>query len=136
MDKTDDGAIRTVVEQWQQAWNHGDMAVAAALFCEDADFVNVRGCHWHGRQQIEREHVQRHRLQLKESIFSADDVSVQHLGAGTALVHVGWTIRGDRDADGTPRQPRSGLLSWLMLRDADGCWQIRSAHNTNITAAP
>ena len=77
LDDDDDEAIRAAVRQWERAWNAGDMSAAVGLFSEDADFINVRGSHWHGRQQIESEHVQRHRLQLKDSVFSARDVRVQ-----------------------------------------------------------
>ena len=38
----DDG-LEEIVRQWQQMWNAGDMHSTARLFCEDADFVNVRG---------------------------------------------------------------------------------------------
>ena len=132
----DDEAIRAAVRQWERAWNGSDMSAAVGLFSEDADFINVRGSHWHGRQQIESEHAQRHRLQLKDSVFSARDVRVQKIGADVALVHVGWTIRGDHDQDGTLRQPRQGLFTWVMLKDPGGRWWIRAAHNTHVATAP
>jgi uncharacterized protein (TIGR02246 family) len=136
MDPMDDEAIRAVVLQWEVAWNAGDMAAAAQLFCEDADFVNVAGSHWHGRGQIESEHIRHHQSILKGSVFSPLRVGVQAIGAETALVHIQRLLRGDHDADGTPRKPRHGVLSWLMLRGTDGRWRIRSAHNTNtVTTA-
>jgi len=132
---TDDKAIREAVRQWELAWNAGDMSAAAALFCDDADFVNVLGSHWHGRDQIELEHAERHRRQLKDSVFTPLGVGIQYIDGTSALVHVRWSIRGDHDLDGTPRQPRQGLFSWVMLRDAQGHWRIRSAHNTHVTTA-
>jgi uncharacterized protein (TIGR02246 family) len=132
----DDDAIRAVVRQWERAWNAGDMSSAATLFCDDADFVNVWGSHWHGRGQIEDEHVKRHRLQLKDSVFAPLEVGVQHIGVKMALVHVRWTIHGDHDLDGRPRDPRQGLFSWIMMRDGEGHWRIRAAHNTHVATAP
>ncbi len=129
----DDEAIREAVRQWELAWNAGDMAAAARLFCDDADFVNVRGSHWHGRDQIELEHAKRHRRQLKDSVFAPLDIGIQYVGEEAALVHVRWAIRGDHDLDGTPRLPRQGLFSWFMLRDPEGRWLVRSAHNTHVT---
>jgi uncharacterized protein (TIGR02246 family) len=131
----DDQAIRAAVLQWEQAWNAGDMKTAVGLFSDDADFVNVWGSHWRGRPQIESEHAKRHRMQLKGSVFSARDVRLQLIGPGLALVHVGWAIRGDHDLDGTPRRPRQGLFSWVMLKGADGRWWIRAAHNTHVATA-
>ena len=133
MNEKDDQAIRDAVREWERAWNAGDMGAAARLFCDNADFVNVRGSHWHGRDQIELEHARRHRQQLKDSIFTPLDIGIQYLGDTAALVHVRWEIRGDHDLDGTPRLPRQGLFSWLMWRDPDGRWRIRSAHNTHLT---
>ncbi|MDM0113732.1 SgcJ/EcaC family oxidoreductase [Variovorax sp. J22R133] len=134
MDANDEQAIRELVRQWELAWNAGDMSAAARLFFEDADFVNVRGSHWHGRAQIEAEHVQRHLRQLKGSVFAPMEVGVQHISGDAALAHVRWHLHNDHELDGTPRQPRQGVFSWLVLREAPGRWCIRSAHNTNITA--
>jgi len=133
MNTNDDASIRELVRQWELAWNAGDMSAAARLFSEDADFVNVRGSHWQGRAEIEREHARRHQLQLKGSVFAPLDIGVQRIGEAVALAHVKWHLRNDHDLDGTLRQPRQGVFSWLIVREAAGRWRIRSAHNTNIT---
>ena len=57
MDPKDDQTIRALVERWQASWNASDMKAAAELFCDDADFVNVAGSHWHGRDRIRSEMV-------------------------------------------------------------------------------
>jgi uncharacterized protein (TIGR02246 family) len=132
----DHEAIRGTVRQWEQAWNAGDMSAAMELFSDDADFINVWGSHWHSRRRIESEHAQRHRLQLKDSVFSASEVKVQQIVAGVALVHFGWIIRGDRNLDGTARQPRRGLFTWVLLKDTGGRWWVRAAHNTHVATAP
>ena len=132
MDLKDDEAIHTIVRQWATAWNCGNMAAAAELFCDDADFVNVAGSHWHGRQQIEAEHAQLHRSHLKGSVCSQLTVGVQHIAQNTALVHIRRLMTGDHNPDGTPRKPRQGVMSWVMLRDTAGRWLIRSAHNTDV----
>ena len=131
----DDG-LEELVRQWQQMWNAGDMRSAAQLFCEDADFVNVRGSHWHPRDEIVAEHVKRHELQLKDSIFTPLQITQQRIATDIALLHIRWKITGDHDLDGTSRRPRVGVLSWLVLRDAEDRWRIRSSHNTHITATP
>jgi uncharacterized protein (TIGR02246 family) len=135
MGQDSDEEIRDVVRQWERAWNAGDMTAAAALFSDDADFVNVAGSHWHGRERIETEHAALHQTNLKGSVFTPLDVGVQRIGPGVALVHIQRVLRGDRDRDGTPRQPRWGVLSWVLLRDVEGRWRIRSAQNTNTVVA-
>lgn len=135
MDPTDDQAIRTVVRQWEAAWNAGDMQAAAELFCADADFVNVAGSHWHGRERILSEHERLHQEHLSGSVFAPLDVGIQGIGAQTALVHIQRLLSGDHDPDGTARKPRHGVISWVLVRDAAGCWRIRSAQNTNTIAS-
>jgi uncharacterized protein (TIGR02246 family) len=47
-------AVTDLVGEVEQGWNTHDMARFAACFAEDADFVNVRGWWWRGREEIER----------------------------------------------------------------------------------
>jgi uncharacterized protein (TIGR02246 family) len=84
--------IRDVARRWEEVWNSHDMAAMATLLAPDADFVNVSGRHWKGRQEIEREHAQRHQVHFKESVWTTHDVAIQSLAADLALVHVKWTI--------------------------------------------
>ncbi len=135
MNQQDDQAIRTIVKRWERAWNCGDMAAAAALFCIDADFVNVQGTRWHGRRQIESEHASLHQSLLKGSVISPLDVSVQIIAADVALVHVCWSHRR-RDPDGTLLSALQRMFSCAVLRDGQNQWLIRCAHNTNISATP
>ena len=46
-------SVKSVVASLAESWNRHDMAAFAAAFCDDADFVNVIGMHWHGREEIE-----------------------------------------------------------------------------------
>ncbi|GAA2538587.1 hypothetical protein GCM10009860_19140 [Microbacterium mitrae] len=41
-----------VVAAWERAWNAGDADALAALFADDAEFVNVVGLWWHDRASI------------------------------------------------------------------------------------
>ncbi len=131
----DDEAIRAVVTRWQHCWNCGDMAAAAALFCIDADFVNVQGTRWHGRHQIESEHARLHQSLLKGSDISPLDVGVQIIAAGVALVHVRWAHQRC-DPEGAPLPASQRLFSCVVLRDSQNRWLIRCAHNTTISATP
>ena len=128
----DDRAIRELVTRWQETWNAHDMKGMGRLLAEDADFVNVAGLHWKGKAQIEAEHATRHQTNLKNSLWETRDTKVQLLSQNFALVHINWRISGDTDFDGTPRQPREGIFSWLVTK-RDGRWLIRAVQNTNNT---
>ena len=106
------------------------MKLLASLVTDDADFVNVGARHWKGRQQIEAEHAAR-LGQFSESVWSTKAIAVQFLKPDVALVHVDWGLKGDRDADGTPRPPRGGVFTWVVVKQGSG-WLIRAAQNTNL----
>ena len=128
-------AAASMASEWHAAWNAHDMARMAALLTQDVDFVNVLGSHWKGKAEVERVHAAMHSTQFRDSVWDNDELQAQLLQPGIGLVHLRWSIRGDFDPDGTPRTPRSGRFSWLLLRDGDH-WRIRAAQNTNIVKSP
>ena len=125
-------AAELLAEKFRADWNSHDMDAMGQLLTADADFVNVIGMHMKGRAQIVAQHKEIHRTQFKNSVWVTHSVETQLLAPGFGLVHVNWGISGDLDPDGTPRPPRDGIFSWLLVKQADGTWLIRSVQNTNI----
>lgn len=130
---SDEAAVRALATRWEQGWNQHDMKQLFGLVTDDADFVNVGARHWKGRQQIEAEHTAR-LGQFRESTWSTKVVTVQFLKPDIALVHVDWALEGDKDPDGTPRPPRGGVFTWIVVKQ-NGGWLIRAAQNTNLGPA-
>lgn len=127
--EADEAKVRALASHWERAWNTHDMKALAALFTDDADFVNVGARHWKGRKEIESEHATR-LPQFLESVWTTNEVTIQFLKPDVALVHVSWGLKGDKDPDGTQRPPREGLFTWVAVAKA-GAWQLRAAQNTN-----
>jgi uncharacterized protein (TIGR02246 family) len=127
----DESRIRMLPKAFEQAWNKHDMKALASLATEDADFVNVGAKHWKGRKEIEQQHAAR-LSQFMESTLTFKAVTVQFLKPDIALVHIDWAISGDKDPDGSPRKPREGVFSWVVMKQAEA-WKIRAAHNTNLS---
>ena len=90
------------------AWNRHDMAALAALFTEDAEFVNVVGLWWRTRAEIEAAHAATHATMFRDSRLKGDMAEVTSLGPGIAALHVTWTLTGQSTPDGTPAEPRQG----------------------------
>jgi uncharacterized protein (TIGR02246 family) len=130
----DEAQIRAIATSWESAWNAHDMKALFALVTVDADFVNVGGKHWKGRDQIEAEHTLR-LSQFQESTWTSKAVTVQLLKPDIALVHANWSIVGDKDPDGSARKPREGVFTWVVTKQS-GRWQIRAAQNTNVSNLP
>jgi uncharacterized protein (TIGR02246 family) len=132
---SDEEAIRQIPARFEAAWNRHDMKALASLFDEDADFVNVAGTWWKGRQEIEQAHVRAHAAMFKNSTLRLGEVKVRFLKPGVAVAHAHWDLSGDTGPDGTARAPRAGLMSQVVVKQ-NGLWLIASAHNTNLLANP
>ncbi|MFZ1140326.1 MAG: SgcJ/EcaC family oxidoreductase [Candidatus Sulfotelmatobacter sp.] len=72
-------SVKSVVASLAESWNRHDMAAFAAAFAENADFVNVIGMHWQGRQEIEIKHAQTHRTIFRNSVLQIVEVTVRFL---------------------------------------------------------
>jgi uncharacterized protein (TIGR02246 family) len=127
----DEKLIRDVTARWEEAWNQHDMKAGAALFAEEADFINVNGTLWHGRAAIEQSHNEMHAGIFKTSTFKTISVDVRFLAPEIARTHVKWEISGDTNRDGTARPPRQGIFTQILTKK-DGRWLITVWHNTNI----
>jgi len=123
--------LKDVPAAFIAAWNRHDMTALAALFAEDADFVNVVGLWWRSRTEIEVAHAATHATIFKDSRLEGDIAEVISLGLGTAALHVTWTLTGQSTPDGTPAEPRRGILLLILTDTPDG-WRIRIAQNTDI----
>jgi uncharacterized protein (TIGR02246 family) len=130
----DETEIRKVMMALDDAWNHHDMKAFANQFAEDADQVNVAGWWWKGRPEIEKKLTAAHAFIFRESTHSDDEVYIKFLTPQIAVVHVLWSIVGDKHLDGTPcgtpAQPRKGIQTQVLQKQA-GKWLIVAFHNTN-----
>jgi hypothetical protein len=60
-------------------------------------------------------------------------VNIKYVKSDLAIIHVGWGITGDLDADGTPRKPRHGIFTWVVIK-TKGQWLLLAVSNVNIRA--
>ncbi len=72
--------VAKVAFAFAEAWNRHDMqALFGGLYTEDADFVNVLGMWWKGRERIEREHAARHADVFRNSTLTILENDVRFL---------------------------------------------------------
>ena len=126
--------IKQIEKNWQAAWNGHDMKALATLVVEDVDFITVAGTWLKGRKAFEEHHARLHVMQFKESVWATNDVQVKFLKRDVAIVHVSWGMSGDKDPDGTPRQPRRGIFTRVVIKEG-GNWRIKASQNTNTREA-
>ncbi len=113
------------------AWNAGDAARFAALFAEDADFVNVVGLWWEKRRAIEKAHAYGFERIFTDARMTVERVKTRRLVPAACVVHFRWAMAGQTAPDGSPAGERRGIMSLVAERDVDG-WRIVSAQNTDI----
>jgi len=120
-----------IVTRWQEAWNAADAAALAALFAEDAEFVNVVGLWWHDRASIRDAHEFGFRTIFPGSTMAMGEPRVRYLGESAAVVHSHWHLVGQVSPAGEPAGPREGIFVFVLERRAEG-WIAVAAQNTDI----
>ena len=126
----DEAAIHKVEKGLQEAWNSHDAKAFASFFAEDADCVNVVGWWWKGRPQIEKKVADAHIFMFRDSTLTNDEIQVRFLSSRIAVAHVPWSMVGNRNPDGTPGQPRKGIQTHILQKQA-GKWLITSFNNAD-----
>lgn len=131
----DAAAIRRLEQSWCIAWNSHNMQALTNLLAEDADFVTVGGRWLRGRKEFRHHTALYHATSFKHSTFTVTGTTIKFLSPDLALTHVKWRMAGDFDPDGTPRKPRKGIFTQVLLRSKDR-WCILASHNTNEMRLP
>ena len=114
------------------AWNARDPDGIAALFDEDAEFVNVVGLWWHDRAAIRQAHAYGLTRIFQHSTLHLGAVRVKRLGDDVAVVHARMRLEGQTPVGGvaSPRA-RTNIFSFVVRRTAAG-WRCAAAQNTDV----
>lgn len=118
-----------------RAWNERNAGTIAALFEENAEFVNGDGVCWHDRDSIRKAHASRLAQAPASATMAAADTKVRLLSPEVAVVHARMTL-ADADSPDAGRSSgaRTTLVSFVVHRAGDR-WLCASAHHTDLTAA-
>lgn len=125
--------IAELVERWTLAWNAHDATQLAALVADDVAFVTVGGKRLMGRAEFKEHHGRIHWRGMRDSIWETLGSTSRELPGSLLLVHVEWSIAGDRDGADNWRARRFGVFTWIVTT-TDASPSIAIAHNTNLQA--
>ncbi|WP_243794373.1 SgcJ/EcaC family oxidoreductase [Saccharopolyspora gloriosae] len=120
-----------IADRFAAAWNERNAADLAALFADDADFVNVVGLWWENRENIRRAHDYGLRTFFRDSAMSIRRTKVRRLGEGLAVVHARWRLTGQISTSGGQADVRWGIIVFVVERRGTE-WIAVTAHNTDI----
>jgi len=124
-------SIENVVRAFGEHWNRHDMEAFAQLFTEDAEFVNVVGLWWKGREAIKRAHVATHANMFRNSRLRIGDVAIRFVKPDVAIARSLWELTGHVGPSGEALPGRKGILLNLVV-GIDGKWRIIDSQNTDV----
>jgi len=120
--------VAEIVGELERCWNAADGAGFARAFTADADFVNIRGDHAHGRDVIAHGHHA-----ILHSIYKGSVVRYQLVGA--RLIAPAVLVAHVRTQLNAPIGPLAGehrsLYTVVLVQEQDD-WRIAAFHNTLI----
>jgi uncharacterized protein (TIGR02246 family) len=123
--------VSDLIDSWARCWNAHDMAAAVRLVAPDVEFVTVSGTWLRGAAEFLAHHEAIHRAQMRDSRWTNLAHAARPLRDGMLLVHLEWSIAGDRNPDDVLRPPRRGVFTWLVTQHERTC-RILAAHNTDL----
>ncbi|MBE4751717.1 SgcJ/EcaC family oxidoreductase [Corallococcus sp. ZKHCc1 1396] len=131
--------IRQLVTEQTAGWNAHDAAVWTQSFTDDADFTNIVGTVFQGREEIESRHAA-----IFASIFKTShaEVTVRRLvfpGPDVAVVDTVHEVTGHTGLPPGVQNTEEGVLRTQMkyvLKRTDNQWRIVTGQNTDVKPAP
>lgn len=115
-----------------EAWNRRDPDGIAALFEEDAEFVNVTGLWWHDRESVRKAHAYGLAHIFSESTLSIGTMRTKRLSDDIAVMQVRMVLSGQTAVAGVVKPgTRHTVFSFVVRRTTAG-WRCVLAHNTDV----
>jgi uncharacterized protein (TIGR02246 family) len=126
MNQKDRIEIDRVAEALTAAWNAADGVAFGEGFTEDADFVNIRGEHFVGRDTIAEQH-----RRIFDSIYrdSRNVFAISKVREATGEVIVALIEAHLHCPQGPMAGDNNAIATAVLQREPSG-WRIASFHNT------
>jgi uncharacterized protein (TIGR02246 family) len=131
--------IQRILTKQEIAWNVGDSASWGSAFTEDADFINILGQVFHGREAITQLHALILAGQFKGSHNTVTMRQFRQITPEVVLVEALHEVTGYKSLPPGIAPTEGGLLKTRMkyvLVKRDETWQIVAAQNTAILPSP
>ena len=124
-------AIKQVIANFIDGFNHHDAHAWAMPFTEDGDFTNVTGLTRHGRKEVEERFKGLFAGPLKDAHRMATVRHIRFVKPDVAAVDAEWELVGSKAADGSENPVRKGIFTWVMVKQ-DGHWMFADFHESEF----
>ena len=128
----DELAVRKVLASFDEAFNKHDADAVAALYTDDAEFINISGMWWRGRAEIRRGTAFVLANIFQNTTIQTDSVSVRFPTRDTAIAVIAQhTVGSFVLPDGTRISSTNARLTYFLVK-VGGRWMIAGGQNTEI----
>lgn len=132
LDTADRNAINTIVAHFTDAWNLHEGKGSADYYAEDADFINIFGTAFSGKQEIEDRHVKIHEAFLKGSKFEVTELKLREAKPGIVIAQVYWNVSAiPKNGAGSTQDTMKGIFTHTIIKN-NSQWEVVSTQNTLI----
>lgn len=132
LEMEDQLAIEEIIQGYTDSWNIHKGRGFGDGYAEDADFVNIFGMKFSGREEIEQRHIDIINSFFKGSKLEIVDSQLREVYPGLVIASVYWKLDGFRKPGSDPSSPgetRKGIYTQVFVQ-SDDKWEITASQNT------
>ena len=133
-------AVRSVIQQYENAWNKNDIDAICKLFTVDGSWINPGGLYWKNQAEVSKAH---HAFAQVLSYMIPVEMTIQNIQFikdGVALVfvleliHINHNLSFPNGKKSFPGDIIKDQVSLVLVKNSDQ-WQIKAGHITTIEPA-
>jgi uncharacterized protein (TIGR02246 family) len=121
--------IQGVIARFEQIWNTHRMMDLAALFTEDAEFVNAVGKRLRGRPEIVKAHQSYHATIFRHIDIHQISLDVRAIAQDVVIATQMLKIGDRRSSDDSSSESIKHRMTFVLVKK-DGSWLITGGSHT------
>ncbi|GAB3565780.1 SgcJ/EcaC family oxidoreductase [Spirosoma luteolum] len=129
----DEAAVRATVDAIVTSWTNHDYSDIARWATPDADWVNIVGMWWKGRDAVRDAHQLFHKAMFRQTPLQTVRTDVRFVTPDVALVHH-LTRVGVYTTPGGQTMGNDQNLATLVLVKQNGTWLLTAGQNAVVDA--
>jgi len=126
LDINDQKEIDKIIEHFTHAWNDCKGKGFGDYYAQDADFVNIFGTAFTGKEEIETRHVKILETFLKGSIFEVVKTKVREVKPEVVIAQVYWKVTNIQKPGA---ETMKGIFTHTFVKN-NNIWEIAASQNT------
>ncbi|MDI3287296.1 SgcJ/EcaC family oxidoreductase [Polyangium sp. 15x6] len=131
--------LRKLVAEQTEAWNRHDAAAWSKSFAPDAEFINIVGTVFKGRDEIEKRHASIFVGIFKDTRTEVTVRKLHIIEPNVAVVDTDHVVTGYTALPPGVQATEQGVLRTRMryvMKQSAGTWSIVAGQNTDVKPAP